>query len=650
MLAIDWLIVAGLLLFAIVAATYTNRYTKSIADFLAANRCAGRYLLTIAEGEAGLGAISFIAHFQMYYQAGFTAVWWYFMSLPVGIVINLTGWVIYRFRQTRALTLAEFFERRYSRSFRIFMGIIMFVTGVVNFGIFPAVGANFFMFFCNIPDSFCIATIDIPSYPVLMAGLLAVALYFTFAGGQIAVMVTDFIQGLFTNIVVVVILMFILVTMNWTTISEALLNAPEEASMVNPFKTGKIEDFHFWFFIMLIVLAFYRQKAWQGAQGYNAAALNPHEAKMGTILGSLRGMALNLLMVILAIVGYAVMHHPEYSGIAESVDVALDRTSDVQVRDQMLVPAVMNRLLIPGLNGAFCAIFLAAFISTHNTYLHSWGSIFIQDVVMPFRARPLPHRRHMLLLRVSIISVAVFIFFFSLLFEQKEAILLWLSASAAIYLGGAGAAIIGGLYWKRGTTAGAYAGMITGAVLALGGIIAQQVDEEFFLNGMEIAFISSVAAFVVYTMVSLSQRGPLFNLDRLLHRGQYAIADDTVVHDRPISIALKRLGITHEFSQGDKILYMCMIGWTLFWFGTFLAGTIVHYTIGTTDQQWGRFWHVYVWITVVLAVPITVWLAIGGLIDVRRLFTRLRNQPKNIDDDGWVDNDTSGSTEKTDMT
>ena len=34
----------------------------------------------------------------------------------------------------------------------------------------------------------------------------------------------------------------------------------------------------------------------------------------------------------------------------------------------------------------------------------------------------------------------------------------------AVYVGGAGAAIIGGLYWKKGTTAGATSALFTGSV------------------------------------------------------------------------------------------------------------------------------------------------------------------------------------------
>lgn len=53
---IDWAIVGVLLATIIGAAVYTKKYTESVSDFLAANRCVRRYLLCISGGMARLGA------------------------------------------------------------------------------------------------------------------------------------------------------------------------------------------------------------------------------------------------------------------------------------------------------------------------------------------------------------------------------------------------------------------------------------------------------------------------------------------------------------------------------------------------------------------------------------------------------------------
>lgn len=122
--AVDIGIIAVIVIIIAGFALYTRRYTKSVADFLSANRCAGRYLLTIAGGMAGIGAISIVAQWVQFYQAGFTAMFWGQMLAPIGLVMALTGWIIYRYRETRAMTLAQFLEMRYSRKLRLFSGIL----------------------------------------------------------------------------------------------------------------------------------------------------------------------------------------------------------------------------------------------------------------------------------------------------------------------------------------------------------------------------------------------------------------------------------------------------------------------------------------------------------------------------------------------
>ena len=150
------------------------------------------------------------------------------------------------------MTLAEFFERRYNKKFRIFSGFIAFVSGIVNFGIFPAVGARFFLNYLGLPESVAFAGFDIPTFALLMLFLLSTSLYFVFSGGHVAVTIADFIQGVFSNFVFIWMILFFLFNVSWDQIFYSLNQAPENASLVNPFKTSQVEDFNlvsqlFWF-------------------------------------------------------------------------------------------------------------------------------------------------------------------------------------------------------------------------------------------------------------------------------------------------------------------------------------------------------------------------------------------------------------------
>ena len=101
---------------------------------------------------------------------------------------------------------------------------------------------------------------------------------------------------------------------------------------------------------------------------------------------------------------------------------------------------------------------------------------------MPFRDKPFDKDTHLKVLRYAIFGVAIFIFLFSLLFQQNQKIALFFAITAAIFAGGSGAVIIGGLYWKRGTTSAAWTAMIVGAFISVGGVLVKQISSDWLLD------------------------------------------------------------------------------------------------------------------------------------------------------------------------
>src|SRR4051794_19012483 len=144
---IDWILVAVPLAFVLGFAVYTNRYVKSVADFLSGGRCAGRYLLANARGQSDSGLANSMARFEMILISGFVLGFWDKLYYPIILLVGISGFVVYRYRETRAMTLAQFMEMRYSRAFRLYMGMLAFLSGILNYGIFPAISARFFIYF-----------------------------------------------------------------------------------------------------------------------------------------------------------------------------------------------------------------------------------------------------------------------------------------------------------------------------------------------------------------------------------------------------------------------------------------------------------------------------------------------------------------------
>jgi len=634
--SLDWTIVIVILAAMVGSVVASRRLMRSVADFLAAGRSAGRYIISVASGIAGLGAITVVANLEMNLIAGFSMAWWGMTMSLVVLIITVSGWVIYRFRQTRCLTLAQYFELRYSRKFRIFAGTICFLSGLINLGIFPAVGARFFIYFCGLPPTLPFLGFQMSTFALIMASLLAVSIYFVFAGGQVAIIVADFFQGMFVNIVFVGMILFALFAIDWGTITQALASAPAEGSLINPFHTSQVKDFNFWFFLVGVFGVMYNTMSWQGTQGYNASAKSAHEAKMGSVLSAWRGLPQTILFLFIPIVAYTILNHPNFRAIADVVQSAVASGETEAIRSQLKVPLVLQQILPHGLMGAFVAVMLAAFISTHDSYLHSWGSILVQDVIMPLRKKPFTTRQHINVLRLAIGLVAVFIFFFSLLFKQSQYIFLFFAITGAIFAGGSGAVIIGGLYWKRGTTGAAWAAMITGSSIAVGGIILHQIYDNFPINGQWFWMISMFGASVVYVAVSLLSRKEPFNMDKLLKRGAYAVPNESKVVEAVPSKGWKLLGMGKEFTRGDKFIYIGNYIWTGAWTLVFIVGTIYNLSHEVVNDSWMRFWRIYLVIHIVMAIVVIFWFTIGGFKDLREMVRRLRTQARDDTDDGFI--------------
>ncbi len=643
---LDWGILGTMVAGIFLLALYSRRYMRGVADFLAANRVAGRYLMTVS--NTFLGAIWVVALWEMVYSTGLPTQWWSMMSAPVLLFLALTGFIVYRFRQTRALTLAQFFEERYSRRFRLFSALLCWLSGILNYGIFPAITARLLVYFLRLPTEVAILGWQVPTIPLVMLAYLSLAVFVACAGGQIAIMITDFLQGSVMMLSFVVISLYLLARFSWPDLMAGLAcGSHDGVSLTDPFGGSATSDFNIFYFLIGVVSSVYNVKSWQGNSGYNAAAKTPHEAVMAGVISNWRTLVANIgVAVLIPVTAYAVLHLPQFHSIAAPIEAQIERIADPQLRFQMTVPLVISNLLPAGLFGLFAAVLIGTAVSFDDTYLHSWGSIFIQDVVTPLRGKPFSPKRHLLLLRLSIVGVALFAFVFSCLFDLKTYVFQFFALTGAIYLGGAGAVIIGGLYWKRGTTRGAYAALLTGTVLGFGGIVLEQnwdtwAGTAFPLTGQWIYFIAMATASLVYVAVSWLWPEPQpYDLDRLLHRGVYADPEqDTQEPSREGTTRLGRLlGISANFSRFERLLFYASFGWMVLWWCFFLIISVTGWLAPDwlPENFWPEYWYWNVWLNIGLGIVCTIWIFCGGCRDAGRMFRDLRHQKIDSSDDGFV--------------
>ncbi|WOO39312.1 sodium:solute symporter family protein [Rubellicoccus peritrichatus] len=670
MQTLDWIIIALFVVILIGISVFTNRMTKSVAGFLSSERVAGRYLLTIAQSMAFVSAIGAVGGFEATYRNGIGGNWWGMLLMPVGIVLALSGWVTYRYRETRVLTMAQFLEVRYSRNFRVMAGVTAFISGILNCAVFPMVTTRFVIYFLGLPLEFNFLGLELSTYHTLMFVLVAAGVTLAIAGGQITIMVTDFFQGIIASAATLAILWFVMYKFGWNTIMDTLmasetvdvattpdllptLERKQGVSMMNPFRQEGLPDFGVPYFVMMAILFVAKTGIWQGGAGYMTAARTPHEAKMGNILSSWRWLMIGLGSMAVSIASYTLVWNAQYAAEQEIIQASVNMISDPYLQSQMFVPIVIGNMLPAGLMGLFAIYMIGASVSTDDSAYHSWGSIFIQDIIMPFRKKPFTKEQHLKYLRFSIVGLGIFAYLFSSIWTMKDFIFMWFEITGAIYIGGASCAVIGGLYWSRSTTQGAWAGMITGSTLAVSSIVARQIWPEMkfpgtdtVINGIHLSIFAVAASYTIFIIVSLLTSEGRFNMDQLLHRGKYSIGDD---HKKPTgqqSWILRKIGITHEFSFFDKVIYFSMIIWTGGWSIAFVSGTAYNLTHDVSSETWKNWWVVILGIQGVVAVITAIWYSLGGLRDVIRLIRDVKKADVNEVDDGVVHGHHSAADEK----
>ena len=92
------------------------------------------------------------------------------------LFLAASGWIVYRYRESRAMTVGQLFEIRYSKKFRIFMGILCWLSGIINFGIFPAVSCRFFLYFCGLPETITLFGLTVSTLATVMFVMILLAI------------------------------------------------------------------------------------------------------------------------------------------------------------------------------------------------------------------------------------------------------------------------------------------------------------------------------------------------------------------------------------------------------------------------------------------------------------------------------------------
>ena len=745
---LDWLIVFVPVVFVLYMGYYSRRYVRSVADFLSAGRLCGRYIICVADMTNALSIMGLVAYVEVHYRTGFSLVFWNMLAIPVTVFMGLTGFCYYRFRETKAMSLGQFLEMRYNRSFRIFAAALRSISEMLTNMIMPAIGARFFIYFLGLPYSIKIFGQEVPTFMLLTLLILIIAISIICMGGTLALVITDSIQGMFCYPLLVLFAVFVLCKFSWSQeIVPVMQDRIAGENFLNPYEIKNMRDFNiFNTFVMLFTLVINRS-IWIGA-GNTSAAKTAHEQKMASLLGAWRGALSNVFYILIAITVIVVLNHKDYAVVAKVIrddiarNVATDVIKDRESRDkviaattaipeqrheigvdkplsdkenldtpyldaargalpegpegnaiykqfrtlfkQMMMAMSMRRLLPPGMLGLFCLLLILAMISTDDTRIYSSALTISQDVILPFIKKDLTPKQHLWMIRCVAIGVGVFFFFGSFCMSQLTYINLYINIMVSIWAGGAGPVMFFGLYSRFGTTAGAFASLISGMVIGGGGMLIKRnwadhiypwLDKmqwaeplglflervsrpfnpyiewhmtpiDFPVNSYEITFIAICVSMILYVVVSKLTCKEPFNLERMLHRGKYSVDGEVKTEMKWTlrNVFSKLIGITPAYSKSDRVIAHALFFYSIVYgFLIMFVAVLIWNTVSPWPSSW---WSNYFFVSLLLvpcivAAITAVWFGVGGFVNLIQLFRDLKTRIVNPLDDGRVEGNMS---------
>ena len=445
---LDWAIVILYLLGSAAIGVWSRRYVRNMSDFVVAGRSLKSHLgiATMVGTELGLVTVMFMA--EKGFSTGFAA---FHIAVCAGVVCLVVGWsgfIVVPLRRMGVMTIPEFYERRFGRGVRILGGFILALSGILNMGLFLKAGSTFVVEVTDLDDSII---------KWVMTGLLALVLFYTILGGMFSIVLTDYVQFVVLSVGLIVTTLFALNELGWENIVSGVERLKGKGGF-DPLANEKYGiDYVIWMFFLGLVSC----AVWQTAVMRACSARSAEDVKRiyaWSSIGFLIRVLIPSFLGLCALVYFAQPENYFPEGIIDPQDGA----------GLKAMPRFLGILLPSGLLGLVAAGMLAAFMSTHDSYLLCWSSVLTQDVIAPLRGEKMSTAERLKLTRVLIFAIGIFLLVWSLWYDLGQDLWDYMAITGAIYFTGALSLLTAGLYWKRASRTGAYLALISGLSAVLG--------------------------------------------------------------------------------------------------------------------------------------------------------------------------------------
>jgi SSS family solute:Na+ symporter len=455
----DWVIVILYPMISLGIGIYVSKLISNMNDFVCAGKGLGTALGVATLTGTELGLITVMYSSQKAFNGGFAT---FHIALIAGVVtffVGISGFILYRLRAMGVLTIPEFYERRFDRKTRILGGIMMSVGGILNMGLFLKIGSMFIIGITGLSESSW-------ALPAVMIFLISLVLIYTCLGGMVAVVIADYVQFVVLSFGMILTTYLAIKNLGWDNIFNTVAEFKKEAGF-NPM----IEDSGFGMEYIMFVgfIGLVGCAIWPTAVSRALAANSPKTVKKQFTLASISYMIRFLLPYFWGICAFVWIMN-EGGALKEAFFPTAEGAQ--AVNNLYAMPMYLGQLLPAGVIGLITAAMLAAFMSTHDSYLLCWSSVLTQDVIAPLMGDKLSPEKRIRISRILIVVIGLYVLAWGLLYKGSLDIFDYMGVTGAIYFAGAFALLICGLYWKRASSTGAFLALLAGssAILGLGPI------------------------------------------------------------------------------------------------------------------------------------------------------------------------------------
>ena len=462
---IDWVIVILYPLISVGIGLYVRKLIVNMSDFVVAGRGLGVCLGIATMTGTELGLITVMYSAQKGFTGGFAA---FHIALAAGIVtflVGVTGLFVYRLREMGVMTIPEFYERRFDRKTRILGGVMMALGGVLNMGLFLKVGS---MFLVGISGT---SNVDW-MLNVVMIALTVLVLIYTCLGGMVSVVIADYVQFVVLAFGLLVASVLAMWHLGWNNIFDTV----QREMGVGGFDPTVAESGFGWeYMIWMGFLGLVSCGIWPTAVARALAMDSPQAVKRQYMFASISFLIRFLIPYFWGICAFVfVMQHSGWKELffPAGYPAPAQMPEGMEPFDNLYaMPLFLGQILPAGLIGLMTAGMIAAFMSTHDSYLLCWSSVLTQDVIAPIRearGRPLSSKARVTLTRTLIVVIGLYVLAWGLIYRGDDDIWDYMAVTGAVYFTGAFALLLGGLYWRRASSTGAFLALLAGLSAILG--------------------------------------------------------------------------------------------------------------------------------------------------------------------------------------